>query len=94
MTVPFTPQSTHAQQRMQQRSISPLVAEWIINFGRARRRGGADVIALDRKGRKRMRKCVGHAVYSQISSLLDTVVVLSDDGTIITTAHRTQRIRC
>jgi hypothetical protein len=90
---PRTPCSGHARTRMQQRSISPLVAEWIMDFGTSRRSRGAEFITLDRKGRKRLREHVGHSVYNQISSLLGTVVVLADDGTVITAAHRRVRLR-
>lgn len=88
-----TPCSKHARARMQQRCISPLIAEWIMDFGTSRRSDGADLIALDRKGRKLLREHVGQSVYNQISGLLDTLVVLADDGTIITAAHRLDRIR-
>lgn len=82
----------HAKARMQQRSLSPVVVEWIMAFGKPRRVRGADVFALDRKGRKRLREHLGHSVYNQVAPVLDAVVVVADDGSIITAAHRTRRL--
>lgn len=88
----MSPASRHAKARMQQRSLSPVAIDWIMAFGKARRVGGADVFALDRKARKLLREHLGHSVYNQVSSVLDALVVVADDGSIITAAHRTRRL--
>lgn len=88
----ISPASKHARVRMQQRSLSPVAVDWIVAFGKPRRVGGADVFALDRKGRKRLREHLGHSVYNQVAPILDALVVVADDGSIVTAAHRTRRL--
>jgi hypothetical protein len=84
--------SAHAQSRMQQRAISPLVLELTLRFGLSQPGGeGTSVVYLDKKGRRNVRSYVGDA-FPRISEYLDIYAVVSPEGTVITTGHRTVRI--
>ena len=86
--------SQHAEIRaLNQRSIPPLVIDWVVEYGRFTRRGRADVYYLDKKGRKRLRSEIGALPYRLMKDKLNVYVVLSDDGTVITAGHRLTRIR-
>lgn len=83
----------HAVARAQQRGVPPLVIDLVVRFGKVARRNGADVFYLDKRSRKSIRREVGGIAYRRLEDLLDTYVVLSDDGEIITTAKRIRRLK-
>lgn len=83
----------HAASRLAQRDIPPTIVELILDYGAPHRRGGADVYALDKKGRRRLKRELGRQMYHHLSGLLNTYAVLGDDGALITAAYRTRRIR-
>jgi hypothetical protein len=83
----------HAAARATQRSVPPLVIELLLDYGAAERSLGAERIALNKRGRKRLARDIGSAAYEALRPLLDTYVVLSDDGPVVTVAKRTKRFR-
>ena len=85
--------SLHCDIRCKQRGIPDLVIDWLIGYGKVTRRHGADVYYLDKKTRRQLRREIGTIAYKRMEDLLDTFLVLSDNGTIITTGKRTKRIR-
>lgn len=88
-------ETKHAQDRSQQRSIPPLIKEWLIEYG-ARTRGPhkAIVCHFDRTSRRRLSASVGKEVVKRLGGMLDTYLVLSnDEQTLITAGHRSKRIR-
>jgi hypothetical protein len=85
----------HAQSRMQQRSIPNLVVDLVLRHGHESRRLGASVFRLDKAARRRIRSEIGSVAYRRLEDLFDIHVVLSDEGTVITAAHRLGRMeRC
>ena len=93
MTGHQLPTSVHAATRIQQRSIPELAVEWVMDFGVAERRGHADVYALNKKGRRALRREIGDVLYRYVAPILAIYVVVSDDGAIITTARRLKSIK-
>jgi len=84
----------HSQVRMQQRALPPFVVSLIIDFGSRLRNGGADVFFVDKLARRRLRvELGGDRGLAVIDQWLGAYVVVSDDGTVITTGHRTSRIK-
>jgi hypothetical protein len=83
----------HATTRAVQRNVPPLVVELLLSYGLVARSSGAERIALDKRGRKRLARDIGSAAYEALRPLLDTYVILSDDGPVITVARRTKRFR-
>jgi len=83
----------HARSRLQQRSIPPAIVDWLVQFGHPMRHDGADVYSFDRKGRKRLKQFLGTVAFKRVQDLLDVYAVLSDDGQLVTVAHRTKRLR-
>jgi len=82
----------HAQKRLQQRAIPPLIVEWLHEYGERQRRHDADVIVLDRKAKKRLARDVGHQVVDQLGSLLDAYIVVASDK-LITAGWRIDRFK-
>ncbi len=84
----------HAETRMQQRAISPVVFELLQIYGDEQlQKGGSRVLRLNRRQRKRAEK--------ELSRLLDYVrrenspyFILGDQGQVITAGHQYQSIRC
>ncbi len=84
--------TAHAQTRCQQRAIRPEIVERILDYGRSTRLRGADSYALDKEGRRRLRRDLGDRDFRTIERQLDAYVVVADDGRIITAAWSTQRL--
>jgi hypothetical protein len=84
----------HAEVRMQQRCIDPLIVEWAIRYGAKTHDGRGGVKRyFDKRSRKALARDVGDRVVDLLSPLLNTIVIHSaTDDTIITVAHRTKRI--
>lgn len=83
----------HAQTRIQQRGIPSSAVDAILAFGCSKRHHGADVYFLDRQSRSRVANSLGRKQYAKIERSLDSYLVVSDDGAIITAAHRKQRLK-
>lgn len=83
----------HAEARIQQRGIPHTAIDAILSYGRRRRYHGADVYFLDRKSRGRMAQALGSKIYSTLERSLNSYLVVSDDGAIITAAHRLSRLK-
>ncbi len=82
----------HAAHRMKNRGISMDQVLILTDFGRPQRVHGATRYALDRPSRDLLYKCLPAAQLRGIKTL-DIVAVVSDDGSLVTAAHRTGRLR-
>lgn len=82
----------HAQVRMQQRGIPPLIVEWLLEYGASEVSHGAVRRFFDKQARKRLAANVGHQVVDRLGDLLNTYVV-EGDGRLVTAGHRTKRVR-
>lgn len=80
----------HAQVRMQQRGIPPLIVQWLLEFGASEVSHGAVRRYFDKRARKRLASHVGHQVVDRLGDLLDLYVV-EGDGRLVTAGHRTKR---
>lgn len=85
--------SRHAQTRMQQRGIRPIIVEWILEYGCNMRHEGASVHFLSRETRNKLRRAIGTKRYGQMENRLDAYVVASDDGLIVTVGWRYKRFK-
>jgi hypothetical protein len=83
----------HARTRLQQRRISTLVVENLLNFGRQMHdHHGGTVLYFDHRARRRLQRQVPPEDYRRIEPQLNAYAVVAGDGVIITAAHRTRRI--
>ena len=93
--------SHHAEARMRQRAIPPIIVAWILDYGRDMRHHGASVYFLNREARNKLKRearnklkrDIGAKPYAQIENRLDPYVVVSDDGTIVTVGRRYKRLK-
>lgn len=87
------PITHHAQARLQQRGIPPVVVESLLDFGcQAHDHRGGTILFFDHKARTKLRRQIASDSYKRIESHLDAYAVLGADGAIVTVGHRTQRI--
>jgi hypothetical protein len=85
--------SKHAQKRAQQRAIPPMLIDLLIQFGSSERSGtGVSRMYFDKPSRKRVKVYAG-ILGTLLDEHLDVYAVVTDDLKVITTGHRTQRIR-
>lgn len=83
----------HAQTRLQQRAIPPLIIEWLCKYGhRLKGMNGTTVCFFDRDSRRYLASEVGHVVVRRLSDMMDTYLVLSGDS-IVTIGHRYKPFR-
>lgn len=85
--------SNHAVARMRQRAISETTVGYLIEWGREvyDHRGGV-ICYFDKASRLQLRKHVGEERAKEIESQMDTYVVMSISGTVITVGRRYKRI--
>ena len=78
----------HAQMRLQQRAIPPLIIDWLCKYGRRfQGMNGTTVCFFDKDSRRSLASEVGHVVVRRLSDMMDAYLVLSGDC-IITVGHR------
>ncbi len=85
--------SKHAERRLRQRGIPPLVIRWLIDFGQMRydHQGGI-VYYFDRRSRRNLGLEFGSKVVARLSDFLNAYVVSSVcDEAVITVGHRCKR---
>ncbi|WP_172122504.1 hypothetical protein [Devosia sp. 919] len=85
--------SVHAQMRIGQRGVKAQVVEVLLAYGRSKRRHGADVIFMDKQARLRARDELGPKNFAKLECNLNTYLVVSDEGVVITCAKRMARLR-
>ncbi|MBX7482083.1 DUF4258 domain-containing protein [Qipengyuania qiaonensis] len=83
----------HAEARMQQRGISHQAVDALMAYGEYRRHRGAEVCYLTKQSRSRMLKDMGKPAFMKLEKALDTYVVVSGEGAIITAGHRYHRLK-
>ena len=81
----------HAQGRLRQRAISPLVVDWLLMFGERKPVNHGEIHYFTRASRERLRKYIGARSMAKFDSELDSYVVIVE-GQIVTAGHRTKRI--
>ncbi len=83
--------STHASTRLQQRGVSPLILDLLLQFGARESAGdGAETVYFDRKAKRRLQSYSGNLI-SKLSEALDIYAVVSGN-TVITVGCRYKRI--
>ena len=82
----------HARVRAQQRSIPPLISDWLIAFGAVTHdHRGAEILYFDKRARRSLEREVGRPIVRRLSDYLDCYAVV-DDGDV-TTGWQTKRLR-
>ena len=81
----------HAQTRSQQRAIPQMLIDLLLEFGSSERSGtGVSRIFFDKASRRKVKAYAG-PLARLLDEHLDVYAVVTDDLTVITTGHRTQR---
>lgn len=84
--------SKHASKRSQQRAISPLVIDLLLRFGASESAGdGSSTLFFDKKSRREVKAYAG-PLARMLDDHLDLYAVVGADSTVITVAHRLERI--
>jgi hypothetical protein len=86
--------SKHAQLRIQQRGIPPLVLTWLLDYGQERHdhRGGL-VHYLDKQSRRDLERTVGSGVVRRLPEYMDSYAASSvHDNVVVTVGHRYKRL--
>lgn len=87
------PLTKHAKQRMQQRSIPPIIVDCLIRFGHSEPSGdGTRKYYFDKSSHRRFQKYAGQ-LSGILEQYLNVYVVLANDFTVVTVAPRCERIR-
>lgn len=85
--------SRHASVRSQQRSIPPLIMDWLVRYGaRQPAADGASILFFDKASRRRLAHDVGSPVLHALEPMLDAYVVQAADELVITVGWRTRRV--
>lgn len=86
--------SKHAAIRAQQRGITPMIQEYLLEYGAEIYDGhGGIKRCFDKRSIRRIERCLGAEQVRRIANFQDTYLVEScHDGSIITVGHRTKRM--
>lgn len=84
----------HAQIRMQQRGVPPLILEWLLEYGATEYDGhGGRVRYFDKDARRRIGRAKGDIVLRRMHEFFDSYAVLAEDGAVITVGHRYKKTK-
>lgn len=82
----------HAQARLQQRGVPPVMLELLDRFGSSMRCGGAERLFFDKAAIKRLRKYLGgERGLKAVERWLGVYAVVGDNGRLVTVGHQTAR---
>lgn len=88
------PSTEHAQERLQQRAVPPLIIDLLAQFGTAIRAHGAERLVFDKAARRRLKRHLGgNRGLRVVERWLGVYAVVSDDGHLITVAHQQRHHR-
>jgi hypothetical protein len=76
-----------------QRAIPPIAIDLQLNYGSSTTARGGESFFFGETARRRVLQDLGKAEARRLERLLNTYAVVSDSGTLITTAWRTRRLR-
>ncbi len=82
----------HAQQRINQRGISPFVVDLIMEFGDVEYHQGKEIFRISRKAERRLNAYLGGMAGDVKRSLKDIYVVAADDH-VVTVARQTRHMK-
>jgi len=83
----------HAQVRMQQRAIPPLMIELLYLYGREQQQNGSTMLFLDKRARDKAKQAL-QDVKQRFDKLCDAYLVQAEgDGTVITVGHHIKRFK-
>ena len=89
----FNQLTDHAQSRMQQRAIPPLILDWLQSYGAIEHdHRGAEVHYFGHDAKRRIAKDVGQKVVDLLGAFLDAYMVTSNQGDVITCGYRYKKI--
>lgn len=84
----------HAEIRMQQRGIPPLIIQWLEVFGDEHHdHHGSVVLHFSKQSRRRLERHVGREPLRRLSEWMNAYAVIGGDGLLITTGKRWKRVR-
>ncbi len=85
--------SIHAEIRLAQRGIPPLVLDLLCQLGASKRSNKTEKIYFDKQSRRHLKNYLGGTRSLRLlEPWLGTYAVLADDGTVVTVGHRQKRI--
>lgn len=85
--------SAHAMNRCRGRAIPLAVVDCLQLYGREVRSRGCSTFYLDKESRRRLEREMGRDVARRWEHKLDVYAVVGDEGTVVTAAYRTRRIK-
>lgn len=84
----------HAQSRIQQRGIPPLIVQWLESYGEEHHdHHGAIVLHFSKRSRRRLEQSVGSAPLRRLNEWMNSYAVIGSDGALITVGTRWKRIK-
>lgn len=84
--------TTHVQNRMQQRAISPVVIDWLEQFGSIEQQEGAELVYFSQRSLRRLANYTG-GLSNRLDKLKHVYLVRGGNGRIITAGYRNESIK-
>jgi len=86
--------SLHAERRMRQRGIPPLIVDLLYHFGAVERSHRAERLLFNKPAKARLSRALGARSMAIIEKWMSVYAVVSDEtGELITVGHRRHRFK-
>jgi hypothetical protein len=82
----------HAQTRLEQRGVSPVIIDWLEQYGAIEPQEGAELIYFNHRSLKRLASYTG-GISNKIDKLKSIYQLRGNNGNIITTGYRDESIK-
>lgn len=84
--------SCHAELRMNQRGITPLMIDLLKEFGAVQYHGGSEVLTPNKAYKRELKKYCGSKIAQVVLAGHPPYIVINED-TLVTTARKTKRFK-
>jgi hypothetical protein len=84
--------STHAQYRIKDREIPPVIIDWLEQYGAIEAQNGAELIYFNHRSLKKLASYTG-GCSNKFDKLKDVYLVRGNNGKIVTAGYRHESIK-
>ena len=85
--------TNHASKRSQQRCISPMLLDLLLQFGtKEKASGGTEKMYFDKSSRRKISAYAG-SLAGMLERYLDIYAVIGNEGNVVTVGHRLERVK-
>jgi len=82
----------HAEQRMKERGIAPILVDWLEQYGVTEPQNGSELLYFNHRALKKLASYTG-GLSNKFDKLKKVYLVRGNEGAVITIGYREQRVK-